>query len=152
MYTPNPATEISWYNSAGVALKASANSLNCICGGSITQNSDRRLKDNIEDADIESCTHLLKNVSARTYQRKDFETDKTRLGFISQELQAALPSGGEFQNLVTPYVHEEADGSKAEYYGIDYGRISCIRWTVVRSLTARIEVLEAPKKKTVAKK
>ena len=154
MYTPNPATEISWYNSAGVALKASANSLNCVCGGSIAQNSDRRCKDRIEDADTESCQHLLKNVSARTYQRTDFQTDKTRLGFVSQELLDALPAGGEFQNLVVPYSHEEADGSKAEYYGIDYARISCVLWTVVRSLTARIEALEgkrAPKKSTKVK-
>ena len=143
MYSPNTSTVIGWWNSAGIALKASANSFNCVCGGSITQNSDRRLKDNIEDADTESCQYLLKNVSARTYQRTDFQTDKTRLGFVSQELLDALPAGGEFQNLVVPYSHEEADGSKAEYYGIDYGRISCILWTVVRSLTARIEVLEA---------
>lgn len=142
MYAPHASTEISWLNAYGYPLKATAGGLNVVCGGTLTQSSDARLKDNIEDADTAMCMELVNSVSARTYRRKDIEQTKTRLGFVSQELLNALPKGGEFQNLVAPYSHEEEGGDKIEYLGVDYSRLTAVLWTCVKSLTQRIEIIE----------
>jgi len=151
MYAPHASTTISWLNAYGYALRAPAGGLNIVVGGSLTQNSDERLKEDIQDVDTAMCTQLVNAVSARTYRRKDIEQTKTRIGFVSQELLASLPSGGEFQNIVLGYPHKEEDGNEIEYLGVDYARLTCILWTVVKSLQQRVEALEAPKKKATKK-
>ncbi len=144
-YSPHASTTISWLNAYGYALQAPAGGVNIVVGGSLTQNSDERLKEDIQDVDTAMCTQLVDAVSARTYRRKDIEQTKTRLGFVSQELMAKLPPGGEFQNLVSGYPHKEEDGNETEYLGVDYARLTCVLWTVAKSLQRRVEALEAPK-------
>jgi len=151
MYAPHASTTMSWLNGYGYALQAPAGGLNIVVGGSLTQNSDERLKEDIQDVDTAMCTQLVDAVSARTYRRRDIEQTKTRIGFVSQELLANLPSGGEFQNIVLGYPHKEEDGNEIEYLGVDYARLTCVLWTVVKSLQQRIEALEAPKKKATKK-
>ena len=49
------------------------------------------------------------------------------------------------------YPHKEEDGNETEYLGVDYARLTCVLWTVVKSLQQRVEALEAPKKKATKK-
>ena len=53
----------------------------------------------------------------------------------------------EYVILITSFTHGEGDDAE-EMLGVDYARLTCVLWTCVKSLTARIEALEAPKKKT----
>ena len=143
MYAPHASTTISWLNAYGYPLRAPAGGLNVVIGGSLTQNSDERLKEDIQDFDTAMCTQLVNMVSARTYRRKDIEQTKTRIGFVSQELLANLPSGGEFQNIVLGYPHKEEGGGETEYLGVDYARLTCVLWTVVKKQQQQIDDLIA---------
>ena len=142
-YAPHASTTMSWLNGYGYALQAPAGGLNIVVGGSLTQNSDERLKEDIQDVDTAMCTQLVKAVSARTYRRKDIEQTKTRIGFVSQELLANLPSDGEFQNIVLGYPHKEEGGGETEYLGVDYARLTCVLWTVVKKQQQQIDDLIA---------
>jgi len=62
--------------------------------------SDIRLKENIEDADLDICYNNIKNLRLVRYKWKDFvysdkpeyiNYDKNRLGWIAQELEPILP-------------------------------------------------------------
>ena len=54
--------------------------------------SDQSLKGNPQDASTTDCLNMLRQVSARTYQRLDLPDSGPRLGFIAQEVDAACPS------------------------------------------------------------
>ena len=60
-----------------------------------------------------------------------------RVGFIADEVKAAI-SGEGWTNIV---------GSKPVYdegfLTLDYSRLVCVLWTVVKDLTARVAALEA---------
>jgi hypothetical protein len=107
-----------------------------------TNASDARIKSVPEDASTQDSLNLLKAVSARTYERLDKPNTGTRLGFIAQEVQAAVPP--EFAKLVgsTMYAPTE-DGEETEILTVDYARMSCVLWTCCRSLLQRVEALEA---------
>ena len=101
--------------------------------------SDASLKSPPTDADTEDCLHMLRSVSARNYVRTDMPGTNTRVGFIAQEVQNALPAG--FANIVNraPY------GSGAEEREIcilDYARLVCPLWQSCKNMLMRIEQLE----------
>jgi len=144
----------NWYlhNLAGTPLYVGGSSLNLVCAGTVTQNSDRSLKDDIRDADIQSITSVFDSVNVRTYRRNDYETTRTRIGFISQEVEAALPT--DFQNIVGEYTKEEEGKDPIALKTLDYSRLVCILWGVcknqerqIEGLTARVVALEAKKTK-----
>ena len=64
----------------------------------LVNSSDASLKSNPVDASTEDALNTLKAVSARTYQRTDLPGTESRLGFIAQEVEAAIPSS--WGNLV----------------------------------------------------
>jgi len=140
------------YNFAGNPLYVGGSSLNLVCAGTVTQNSDRQLKEDIRDADIQSITSVFDSVNVRTYRRNDYETTRTRIGFISQEVEAALPT--EFQNIVGEYTKEEEGKDPIALKTLDYSRLVCILWGVCKNqqaelaaLTSRVTTLEANKRK-----
>ena len=101
--------------------------------------SDRKLKDNIEDASTSDALNVLKSVSARTYTRNDLHEDvSSKLGFVAQEVAAALPD--EWGNLVNTDGHSDELG---QIMTLDYGRLTAVLWQSCRSLLARVEALEA---------
>ena len=103
--------------------------------------SDRSLKDNIQDASTEQCLNMLRQVSAKTYLRKD-TNDGSRLGFIAQDIEAACPP--QWTNVVTTSMYkwsESPEGSEIKV--LDYARLTSVLWQCSRSLLARIETLEA---------
>ena len=143
LYALNSSTQIGFYNSAGYAFRALANSLNCVVGGSLAQSSDIRYKENVQVASLDACLQIFDRIEVKTYQRNDYEIDKTRIGFIAQDWQEALPP--EFQNIVS-------SSDENEMLGLDYARISCVLWNVCKSLQQRIEAVEGKKKKTTKSK
>ena len=104
--------------------------------------SDRSLKDNQQDASTEECLSMLRQVSAKTYERKDLPGSGSRLGFIAQDVEAACPPL--WSNLVstTQYKWSEAPEG-ADIKVLDYARLTSVLWQCTRSLLARVEALEA---------
>jgi len=136
-------------NSAGTAFTVQANSLNIVTGGSITQNSDEKLKTDVANLDYEACKRVFDKVEAKTYRRIDYETDKTRCGFIAQDVEVVLPES--MQNIIGKYRYKlDAEAEELEYVGIDYSRLSSvILWGVCKiqqqqlaNLSARVVALE----------
>jgi hypothetical protein len=63
-------------------------------GGTWTTSSDERLKENIQDADIDTCYDIIKNLKLRRFKWKDEVegiTDKNVNGWIAQEVEEVLP-------------------------------------------------------------
>ena len=132
--------------SNGVAMTVSATSTAIVHHGTFAAASDERLKDDIQDSDTEACQKILAQVNTKTYTRKDHSDGFTRLGFIAQDVQAALPQDGKFQNIITSFTHGKGDDQE-EMLGVDYSRMVCVLWNCVKSLTARLEALEAQTKR-----
>ena len=82
-----------------------------------------------------------------TYTRND-GVQGPRVGFIAQDLQAAIPSESLFQNIVNPIYSD-----KAPLLGLDYARLaSTILWGVckkqqaqIADLAVRVSALESKK-------
>ena len=63
-------------------------------GGTWTSTSDARLKENIQDANLDVCYDTVKNLKLRRFKwRDDVEgiTDKNVIGWIAQEVEEILP-------------------------------------------------------------
>ena len=104
--------------------------------------SDRSLKGNPQDASTADCLNMLRQVSAKTYQRLDLPDSGPRLGFIAQDVEAACPSG--WSNLVgTTQYRWSGAPEGAEIRVLDYARLTSVLWQCTRSLLARVEALEA---------
>ena len=58
-----------------------------VYGTSFSSTSDSRLKTNIEEIPEEDSIILLKNVSAKTYNRIDMQNSKRNAGFIAQDFE-----------------------------------------------------------------
>ena len=136
------------FNSSPAALTISSASA-VTCNTSFTNNSDASLKTPPVDASTEDALAMLKAVSARTYERVDLPGADSRLGFIAQEVEAALPSS--WGNIVgaTEAVAEHVDQegnevlSKPSTLTVDYARLNAVLWTCCKNMLARIEALEA---------
>ena len=63
--------------------------------GTITDYSDRRLKENINDADLDTCYDTVKNLKLKRYKFKDGvleeKQDRNQLGWIAQEVEEVMP-------------------------------------------------------------
>ena len=67
-------------------------------GGSWSSTSDRRLKEEIENADLDRCYETVKNLALRRFKWKDdvenfseHQRDKRVIGWIAQEVEEVLP-------------------------------------------------------------
>ena len=109
---------------------ACASNISCVA---LTQTSDRRIKQGIEDASLDDLQAIFDNVEAKTYTRTDIEGN--RLGFIAQDVQEKLPP--DIGNLV--YMNYEQD---QPLLALDYSRLVCCLWGVTKRLQQRIEALE----------
>ena len=100
--------------------------------------SDQSLKSTPVDANIDDCINIVKNVSARTYNRLDIGEAK-RIGFIAQEVRDALPI--EFANIMNKAPYGSGENEHA-ILTLDYARLTAVLWQSTKSLLARIETLE----------
>ena len=57
--------------------------------GSLTQNSDVRVKENI--IEISNCIDKVKAIRGVYYNRTDFNTKATKVGVVAQEVEKVLP-------------------------------------------------------------
>jgi hypothetical protein len=71
-----------------------------------TVTSDRRIKENICNADLERCYEIVREVPLRRFSwRKDVYTpdqvgnDRSKLGWIAQEVQAVFPKAVSTQSM-----------------------------------------------------
>jgi hypothetical protein len=62
---------------------------NMTINGSLTQNSDIRVKENI--VEISDCIGKIQAIRGVYYNRTDFNTDITKIGVIAQEVEEVLP-------------------------------------------------------------
>ena len=93
--------------------------------------SDSRLKTNIEEVPIEDSINLLKDVSAKTYNRINTENNKREIGFIAQDFENLPLSLGE--NFVDKIIGKiSPDGEDTELRTMAYDRVPTILWTVCK--------------------
>ena len=86
--------------------------------------SDKRLKKDINDID----SNIAKQIHPVSYQYKYIDEDKTRYGFIAQEVQKVIPD----------VVSEDKDG----YLSLNYEQLIAPLYALVQEQQARIEKLE----------
>ena len=96
--------------------------------------SDASLKSDPENASTESCLQMLRQVSARTYHRRDLPNSGSRRRFVAQEVQSACPDA--FGNLIGTAQHSDGTDER-EILFLDYARLGAVLWQCTRSLLAR---------------
>ena len=99
--------------------------------------SDAGLKDDQQEVPAETALGVLRAVPVKTYRRNDLPGQPSRVGFIAQEVEAAIPP--EWTNLVGETTSDEGEPLK----GLDYARLSAVLWSVCQSLDARCQSLDA---------
>ena len=108
----------------------------------ITTPSDARLKDDIEDLPSQECLDVLRQVSAKSYRRKDLAETTRRIGYIAQDAENALGPSLANTNVVDTILREIAPGTTETLLTLSYDRMSVILWQCTRAMLARIEQLE----------
>ncbi len=122
------------------------NDITCV---SLTQTSDESIKENIALASLDELQSIFDSVEVKQYSRIDISGD--RVGFIAQDIQAAISADSKFQNIVNPIYTD-----KPPLLGLDYARFaSTVLYGVCKNqqsqiadLTARVKVLESKKRKS----
>ena len=135
-YRPNAST--AYAQTMGVSLTTGA----WVFYKGYSAASDQSLKGNPQDASTEDSLNMLRQVSAKTYQRLDLPDDEgPRLGFIVQEVNAACPSA--WSNLVgTTNYKWSGNVEGGEIRMLDCARLVCPLWQSCRSMLAHIDMLE----------
>jgi hypothetical protein len=116
---------------SATSLTFNGHTMNGTIGGTWTENSDKRLKENVET--IEGALSKVKGLRGVSYTLKDstdYETDteSKHIGFIAQECEKILPE-----------VVHTADDEKA-LKSISYGQIVSVLVEAVKELSDKIEV------------
>ena len=127
-----------WFNYQGLSLKSKGSA---VLSGSLTQNPDASLEDNVEDVDLTDRTNMLENINVKTYTRNDMGEGNKRLGFIPQDVKAHLPD--KFDNIIGSNIitDEQGENSK-EIMTMGYARMVCVLWKIVQNQNERIKALE----------
>lgn len=96
--------------------------------------SDRRLKENIKDLDL-NCLDLVNNINLREFSWKDDEEHKPVVGAIAQELRQVLPE---------KYVHEFIGGQETddEYLSINDSKLIYLLIGAIQEQQREIEELK----------
>ena len=97
----------------------------------LTETSDKRLKENIEDVEPE-CSDLVKKIKVRKYYMKNDSKKKHNIGFIADEIEEVIPP--DMENIVR---------NDNEFKSVNYGRMSAILWKTVQQQMERIDKLES---------
>ena len=103
-----------------------------------TNTSDGILKDNQEIAPLNELEDILNNVDVKTYTRNDMDNEY-EIGFVAQELEAVLTD--KYHGLVKD-VNVDVGFGEQTYKSVDYSRMTCILWGIVKNQQQRIQTLE----------
>ena len=96
----------------------------------LTETSDERLKEQIEDVETK-CSEIVKNIKVRKYYLKSDKKKRHSIGFIADEIEEAIPH--DMENIVN---------KDDEFKSVNYGRMSCILFKCVQERMERIDKLE----------
>ena len=75
---------------------------------SFTTTSDNTIKDEQTLMSSEDALNMLDNIEPMTYKRNDLNDNKTRVGFIANQVESACPDN--WQTIV--YKHEPKEGEE----------------------------------------
>lgn len=115
---------VHWNGAEKVAVN---NSGNMTIAGTLTQNSDRRLKTDL--APIANALDGVNLLNGYTYTRTDFEDSAPRqVGLVADEVAAVLPEA----------VHTNADGIQS----VAYGNLVALLVESIKTLSAHVEFLD----------
>ena len=81
--------DIYWRQGASTRYTFFPSTANMTVNGTITQNSDARVKENI--VEINDCISKVQAMKGVYYNRTDFNTEATKVGVIAQDVEAVLP-------------------------------------------------------------
>ena len=119
--------DIHWRQGASTRFTFYMTSANMTINGSLTQNSDERVKENI--VEIPNAIDKVKAMKGVYYNRTDFNTGVTKVGVLAQEVEAVLPE------LI---VEAPDSGLKS----VAYGELTAVLINAVKELEARVQELE----------
>ena len=80
---------VYWRDGGSTRYTFFPSTANMTVNGTITQNSDIRIKENV--VEIGDCISKVQAMRGVYYNRTDFNTEVTKVGVIAQEVEAVLP-------------------------------------------------------------
>ena len=111
-----------------------------VCSTSFTNNSDSKLKDNHQIANLDEIQNIFDKIDVKTYERNDLQ-NKKRVGFIAQDFDKVLPEY--FKHIVGDGTIQRTTESEVEdIKTLDYSRIVCILWGSLKKSNKQIAELE----------
>jgi hypothetical protein len=139
----NSAKEFYFYNNSNYQFRLFGSTGNATLRGTLTENSDKRLKTNITDVDEDKMINIFNNINVKKYNRIDKENEE-EIGIIADDLQEVL--GDEYMGLID--IHD-VDENVKNMKSISYSKLSLILWSVVkkqqRQIDELIELVNKPK-------
>ena len=119
--------------------------------GSTYSASDTRLKDEQKVVDTTQAMEVLRSIDAKTYTRND-RKGESRIGFVAQEVEAALPEG--WGNIVSQLGQQEEETATYDppLKSLDYARLTSVLWQCCKDLDSRVRALEVQLAKPEASK
>ena len=125
---------IYWRQGSSTRYTFFPSTANMTVNGTITQNSDIRIKENV--VEIDDCISKVQAMRGVYYNRTDFNTEVTKVGVIAQEVEEVLPE------LI---IESPEDGLKSVAYSeLTAVLINAIKeqQEIIENLTTRITKLE----------
>ena len=126
--------DMYWRQGVSTRYYFYASTANMTINGTLTQNSDSRVKENI--VEIDDCIGKVQAMRGVYYNRTDFNTEVTKVGVIAQEVETVLPE------LI---LESPEDGLKSVAYSeLTAVLINAVKeqQEIIEDLKTRIEQLE----------
>ena len=126
--------DMYWRQGSSIRYYFYASTANMTINGTLTQNSDSRVKENI--VEIDDCIGKVQAMRGVYYNRTDFNTEVTKVGVIAQEVETVLPE------LI---LESPEDGLKSVAYSeLTAVLINAVKeqQEIIEDLKTRIEQLE----------
>jgi len=119
---------VFWRDGGSIRYRFFPSTANMTINGTLTQNSDIRIKENV--VEIDDCISKVQAMRGVYYNRTDFNTEVTKVGVIAQEVEAVLPE------LI---LENEDDGLKS----VAYSELTAVLINAVKEQQAMIEDLKS---------
>ena len=106
--------------------------------------SDRKIKDNITDINVDFSEQLINGLAPKSYTFKTAKTPRTHYGFVAQDVEELLKSLGtsvDEVGLVCKSLPGEPD-SEDNHYSLNYTNLIAPMVSVIQQLSRRVEELE----------
>jgi hypothetical protein len=91
---------------------------------------------------LDDCQSIFDAVEVKTFQWK--RDGSNSVGFIAQDVKAALPANGKFVDIVNHSTYQPSEeDDPMEIHTLDYSRMAAVLWGVVKKQSLKIAQLEA---------